>query len=50
MTTEPDSIVFQHLRAIRTQLDSLNDRVLKLATHLQFSGSAGEHFSPHRSH
>ncbi|MGZ9089849.1 MAG: hypothetical protein ACXW3Q_14300 [Rhodoplanes sp.] len=30
MTTEPDNIVLQHLRAIRTQLDTLNDRVLEL--------------------
>ena len=30
MTTEPNLIVVQHLRAIRTQLDTLNDRVLEL--------------------
>jgi hypothetical protein len=30
MTTEPDNIVLSHLRPMRTQLDTLNDRVLDL--------------------
>jgi hypothetical protein len=27
---EPDNVVLQHLRSIREQLDTLNDRVLEL--------------------
>jgi predicted nucleic acid-binding Zn-ribbon protein len=27
---EPDNVVLQHLRAIREQLDTLNDRVLEV--------------------
>jgi hypothetical protein len=43
MTTEPNLIVVQHLRAIRTQLDTLNDRVLELTQRV--GNSEGEHFS-----
>jgi archaellum component FlaC len=32
--TEPDNVVLQHLRAIRTQLDTLNERQLEMMQRL----------------